>query len=516
MNSELPSFANVCATIQREETRRKVINLSSKSDFSEARAFVSHQRRYEEKGYKSRRSDLKCNHCNNLGHSVERCWDLHHELRPKFSRDSKGGHKPFQPSRYKANYVNSVTNQSANGLSTFTSSPVDLINEFASYLHAKQSAKQNGGDLEENKDSSALIGQFGGFLAANKNVSAPNIPGILNAFSSALIVSNVHDFWIIDSGAIDHITNKCNQLLDFNNFSPPSQIFVANGKYAPVFREGKIKLLSQTIASPALYVPSFPFKLLSVGRITTSLNCRVVFSPYNVVFQDLVTRKTIGEGFLFQGLYYFSKDFCIPKSFQVTGCLASEPQLWHQRLAHPSEPILAKLFPNLNSKSINCDVCPLSKSTRLPFPSSTSYSVKPFDLVHSDVWGPVIESFDGYKYFVAFVDDFSRFTWLYLLKAKSEVATVFQDFHHLVHTQFSSKIKILRSDNGSEYMSNIMIQYLSMHGIIHQTSCVHTPQQNGIAKRKNRDLLEKTRSLMFQMHVPKIFWSQGFSQLPTL
>jgi hypothetical protein len=136
------------------------------------------------KGYKSRRPYLKCNHYNNLGHSVDRCWDLHPELKPKFSRDSKGGHKPFQPSRYKANYVNSVTNQSANGLSTFTSSPIYLINEFASYLHVKQSAKQSVSDLEENKDSSALIGQFGGFLAANKNVSAPNIPGILNAFSS--------------------------------------------------------------------------------------------------------------------------------------------------------------------------------------------------------------------------------------------------------------------------------------------------------------------------------------------
>jgi hypothetical protein len=177
-----------------------------------------------------------------------------------------------------------VTNQSANGLSTFTSSPVDLINEFASYLHVKQSAKQSVSDLEENKDSSALIGQFTGFLAANKNVLAPNVPGILNAFSSALIVSNVHDFWIINSSATDHITNKYNQLLDFKNFSPPSQIFVANGKYAPVFEEGKIKLLSQTIASPFLYVPSFLFKLLFVGRITTSLNCRVVFSPHNVVF----------------------------------------------------------------------------------------------------------------------------------------------------------------------------------------------------------------------------------------
>ena len=113
-----------------------------------------------------------------------------------------------------------------------------------------------------------------------------------------------------------------------------------------------------------------------------------------------------------------------------------------------------KIVSNLNNKSINCDVCLLSKSTLLPFPSTTSYSVKPFDLIHSDIWRPVIKSFDGYKYFVTFVDDFSRFTWLYLLKAKSEVATVFQDFHHLVHTQFSSQIKILQSDNGSEYMSN--------------------------------------------------------------
>ena len=300
------------------------MNLNNKSDLFEARAFVSYLRCYEEKGYKSRRPNLKCNYCNNLGHSVNQCCDLYPELNPKFSRESKRGQKPFQPSQYKAN---SMINQSANGLSTFNSIPVDLINEFASYLHAKQSAKQSASDLEQNKDSSTLIGQFAGFLAANKTVLAPNISGTLNAFYSALIISNVHDFWIIDSGATDHITNKYNQLLDFQNFSPPSQIFVANGKYALFFGEENIKLLSQTIASPVLHVPSFQFKLLSVGRITTSLNCRVVFSPHNVVFQDLVTKKTIGEGFLFQGLYYLSKDFYIPKSFQVTGCLVSKPRL---------------------------------------------------------------------------------------------------------------------------------------------------------------------------------------------
>jgi hypothetical protein len=76
-----------------------------------------------------------------------------------------------------------------------------------------------------------------------------------------------------------------------------------------------------------------------------------------------------------------------------------------------------------------------------------------FERVHYNVWGPTIESFDGYKYFITIVDDFSRVTWIYLLKFKSEVVDVFKDFHMLVMTQFSTKLKILVSNNGTEYMS---------------------------------------------------------------
>ena len=88
------------------------------------------------------------------------------------------------------------------------------------------------------------------------------------------------------------------------------------------------------------------------------------------------------------------------------------------------------------------------------------------------------------------MDDFSRTTWLYLLRSKTEVVEVFADFHKLVTNHFSSKIHTLRSDNGTEYMSHIMMKYLSNHGIMHQTSCVGTPRQNGIAERKNRTIME--------------------------
>ncbi|PRQ60643.1 putative RNA-directed DNA polymerase [Rosa chinensis] len=204
-----------------------------------------------------------------------------------------------------------------------------------------------------------------------------------------------------------------------------------------------------------------------------------------------------------------AKNSFASKVFQASSNLAQDHHLWHQRLAHPSEKVLSFLFPNMHKVANQCDVCHLSKSSRLPFTSSSSRASNPFEIVHSDIWGPVLESYDGFKYFVTFVDDFTRITWLYLLKLKSEVVDVFKDFHKLIITQFSSSVHILRSDNGSEYMSNNMSQYLSSQGIVHQTSCVGTPQQNGIAERKNRDILEKTRVLMFQMNVPKKFWSQG-------
>jgi transposase InsO family protein len=143
------------------------------------------------------------------------------------------------------------------------------------------------------------------------------------------------------------------------------------------------------------------------------------------------------------------------------------------------------------------------------FNNSTTHVSHSFELIHSDVWGPFDTSLDGYKYFVTFIDDFSRVTWVYLLKAKSDVFSCFQDFHTLLKNQFSGHLKTFRSNNGSEYMSKDMEHYLHSNGILHQTSYVGTPQQNGVSKRKNRDLLEKTRAIMLQMHVPKGFWSYG-------
>ena len=94
------------------------------------------------------------------------------------------------------------------------------------------------------------------------------------------------------------------------------------------------------------------------------------------------------------------------------------------------------------------------------------------------------------------------------MKEKSEAGPIFKNFHNMIQTQFQTKIKVFRSDNAKEYFNSILGAYLMSHAIIYQSSCVDTPQQNGVAERKNRHLLEVARSIMFTTNVPKHFWGE--------
>lgn len=108
---------------------------------------------------------------------------------------------------------------------------------------------------------------------------------------------------------------------------------------------------------------------------------------------------------------------------------------------------------------------------------------------------------------LAIVDDFSCVVWIYLLQHKSQVVTTFSSFIKMVETQFSVKIKIVRTDNGSEFININFLNLLSQHSIIHQRSCVYTPQQNDIVQRKHRHLLQLARSLMSQDSLPEYLFA---------
>ena len=105
----------------------------------------------------------------------------------------------------------------------------------------------------------------------------------------------------------------------------------------------------------------------------------------------------------------------------------------------------------------------------------------------------------GFRHFVTFVDDYSQTTWLYLMKNHYELFSHFCAVYTEIHTQFHVYVQSMRSDNAKEYVSKQFQSFVLQNGILHQTSCVDIPSQNGLAKRKNRHLLKTTRALLFQM-----------------
>jgi histone deacetylase 1/2 len=130
-----------------------------------------------------------------------------------------------------------------------------------------------------------------------------------------------------------------------------------------------------------------------------------------------------------------------------------------------------------------CDACQKGKNHQLPYPRSSSISSHPFELVFSNVWGPAPTSVGQKNYYVSFIDDYSKFTWIYMLRFKSEVFQCFRDFQNMVEHQFDKKILAVQSDWGGEYQS--LHSFFQRLGITHQVSCPHAHQQNGAAERKH-------------------------------
>jgi hypothetical protein len=131
-------------------------------------------------------------------------------------------------------------------------------------------------------------------------------------------------------------------------------------------------------------------------------------------------------------------------------------------------------------------------------------------LIHSDVPAS-ITSFNGYRYYILFVDDYTRFNWLYLLKQKSDVFTTFKNFKATVENEFSKQIKFLRTNCGGEYTSNEFNAFCASNGITYHLSCPHTPQQNGIVERKHRHIIECALTLLSHASLPTVHWTYAIT-----
>ena len=135
---------------------------------------------------------------------------------------------------------------------------------------------------------------------------------------------------------------------------------------------------------------------------------------------------------------------------------------------------------------------------------SKKKAIYPFHLIHSDVWGPIQEeSIHGHRWFIVLIDDCSRFTWVFLMRNEYKVSHIIPFFCKYIHQQFETMIKGFRTDNARDYDNHVINDFFKGEGIVHETSCVYSPQQNGISERKIG-------------HIAVLTSTQLINQLPTL
>lgn len=355
----------------------------------------------------------------------------------------------------------------------------------------------------------------------NKNESSHSYNAILSVLNES---DDQDNKWCLDSGCTSHMSNSRSS---FKNFKITNEkVNLADASSTNVIGRGNLDIFvnngqkdNHITIENALHVPNLKNNLMSVSKITDK-NFKVVFDKKCAKVID--TRGAVSSiADRVNDLYYIreseNNNFnakTVNKSEKIT-----KIQLWHNRLGHLNERDL-KRMQNRNSFGINfknehlptCEICVKGKMSQTPFPLNTKRNVEVNEIIHSDICGPMrCDSEGGNKYFITFIDDKTRWVEVKFLKKKSEAFDAFKEFKNRIEKQTGKKIKFLQTDNGCEYLSNCFTEYLKTHGIQRRLTVPHTPQQNGVAERQNRTLLDMARCMLLQANLPERFWAEAIN-----
>ncbi|GBP34018.1 Retrovirus-related Pol polyprotein from transposon TNT 1-94 [Eumeta japonica] len=340
-----------------------------------------------------------------------------------------------------------------------------------------------------------------------------------NAFSTVFLNSGFsRSDWYIDSGASGHLTANEHWITNVSNNHTVKEIIVANKEKVSVNCSGDVRLTTLTdnceydvVVEGVLCVPSLTKNLISVSRLIAKGN-KVLFKDDGCqIFNK--RSELVATACLLNGVYKLR----MPE--RQLAAVVTSSEIWHRRLGHVNNNYLSKMQEAVEgllldreakiSKS-SCIVCCEGKPNRLPFPRNGNRSDDLLHIMHTDVCGPFkTVSLGGSRYFILFIDDYSRYTYIYFLKNKNEAFECFQKYKAKVKNKLNRKIKILRSDNGKEFVNKEFDNYLNKAGIVHQKSNPYTPEQNGLAERFNRTVVEKARCLLFDAEMDENFWAEA-------
>ncbi|GJR06442.1 putative ribonuclease H-like domain-containing protein [Tanacetum coccineum] len=336
------------------------------------------------------------------------------------------------------------------------------------------------------------------------------------------------DKGFIDSGCLRHMTGNIAYLSNFKQFDRGYVAFGGGAYGGRITGKGTLKTDNLDFED-VYFVNELKFNLFSVSQMCDKKNY-VLFTDTKCLVLSLNFKLPDENQILFKiprndNMYSFDMKNIVPKeslTYFVAKATLDESMLWHRRLGHINFKNINKLVKDnlvrgLPTKRFEndqtCIPCLKGKQHRASCKSKILNPItKPLFMQHMDLFGPtLVSSLMHKKYCLVVTDDYSRFTWVFFLTLKDETSEILKSFIKEIENLVDKKVKIIRSDNGTEFKNKVMDDFCREKGIKREYSVARTPQQNGVAERRNRTLIEAARTMLADSKLPTTFWAEAVS-----
>ncbi|KAK9184805.1 hypothetical protein WN943_025156 [Citrus x changshan-huyou] len=491
----------------------------------------------------SNSSEVVCQICFIPGHAANRCRNRYNSSfvpQRNHGRGNMNGGRGFNQGQYGRGRV--YNGNSGRGFGGFGSNAG--FGQNASFGHAPRGSVYQGNIVYPDSNPSAYYS----FTLGSSNFvvgQGNNNPGQSSASSSSAMSSSLPELienpsWYIDSGATNHITNDLGKLLDSQAYTGTEKLFVGDGNALAITHIGSVVLNTSNSQSlflnHVLHVPFITKNLLSISKLLADNPVTVEFLGDFCFIKARNTGKILLEGVAKGGLYRVSSHAaahsvflssvgqnkiqslfaCFPSftsnkfsavsssdKLNKNSCLSvvanglTDVNLLHRRLRHPAPYTLKTILKACNNftaldkaESLKFfSACQYGKNHMLHFDSVETKTSAPLQLIYADLWGPShVCSTQGYTYYLSILDDYSRFTWIFPLSAKSDALEVFKNFKTFIEKHLQLAIKTVQTDWGREFRS--FSSLLTTSGIHFRHPCPHIHHQNGRIERKHRHIVD--------------------------
>jgi hypothetical protein len=383
-------------------------------------------------------------------------------------------------------------------------------------------AEQKAGETQANSGRIAEGHQAAAVTGRNEPETSERAWATSRQIRTVASRAQTTDPWYLDSAATSHMTNCKGLFIAYKQGK--DTVTVADGRQLTSQGQGTIRVQfgSEWVRiHQVLYVPGLQGNLLSIGQLAEKgIECR--FSSQGAVLrlagETLANARREGRNFVLYPTLgaYEARNTTVINGHSQEDPVSNSYELWHRRLGHIGDGKMKLLETTVTGVTglaagmrQPCEACALSKSVRISNKDTPKQAEKRLERVYTDFWGPfTTPTSSGARYILTFTDDFTRKSWIYLVKARTELYEKFSEWQIRVERQCNERLQRIRCDNAGEYQA-LARDLRQRNGVVVEFTTPYTPEQNGVAERLNRTLTTKIRAMLSDSGMPIELWGEA-------